>query len=157
MITPRFVRNHLPGCQACGQEVRPGVGRDRQGELLDIQLGQRDTQNLRVRDADRVERDIDATRLIDHGLEMLVQGLLVESVDLGRLSGSAGGSEVLSDRFDRWPLAPGEKQLRPLRRKGTRDSAADRASGSVDHRNLVLQHHLWFLSVPGWPFSRCAR
>jgi hypothetical protein len=43
------------------------TSRDRQGELLDIQLDQGHT-NLRIRDPDRVERDIDAARLVDHGL-----------------------------------------------------------------------------------------
>jgi hypothetical protein len=68
MDHPRFIRDHPPGRQARGQEVRRSVGRDRQGELLDIQLDQRHTHNLRIRDPDRVERDIDAARLIDHGL-----------------------------------------------------------------------------------------
>src|SRR5260370_21480442 len=80
---------------------------------------------------------------------MLVQGLLVESVYLRRVGGSAGGNDVLGDRFDGCQVAPGEKKLGPLTRKGACDRAADRASGSVDHRNLVLQHHLWFLSLPG--------
>jgi hypothetical protein len=114
---PRFVRNHPPGRHACGQEVRRRVGRDRQGELLDIQLDQRHTQNLRPRHPNRVERDIDAARLINHGLQMLVHSLLVESVDLRRLGGSAGGNDVLSDRFDRCPEAPGEKKRGPLARK----------------------------------------
>jgi hypothetical protein len=73
---------------------------------------------------------------------MLVHGLSVESVDLRRLGGSAGGNDVLGDNFDGCPETPGEKKLGPLRRKGACDSAADRASGSVDHRNLVFQHHL---------------
>src|SRR6266566_10013927 len=80
---------------------------------------------------------------------MLVHGLLVESIDLRRLGGSAGGNNVLGDNFDGCQVAPGEKKIGPLSRKGACDSAADRASGSVDHRNLVRQHHLWFLSVPG--------
>jgi hypothetical protein len=80
---------------------------------------------------------------------MLVHSLLVESVDLRRLGGSAGGIDFLGDRVDRCPVAPGEKELGPLSRKGACDGAADPASPSVDHRNLVLQHHLWFLSVPG--------
>src|SRR5438874_2012291 len=81
---------------------------------------------------------------------MLVYGLLVEGVDLRRLGGSAGGDDVLGDRFDGCHVAPGEKQIGPLRRKGACDGAADGASGSVDDRNLVLQHHLWLPSVPGW-------
>lgn len=37
-------------------------------ELLSIQLDQRHTHNLRIRNPDGVERNIDAARLIDHGL-----------------------------------------------------------------------------------------
>jgi hypothetical protein len=81
---------------------------------------------------------------------MPVHSQLVERVDLGRLGGSAGGNDVLGDRFDRCPEASGEKEPGPLGGEGARDRAADRASGAVDHRNLVLQHHLWCLSVPGW-------
>ena len=120
------------------------MGRDRQGELLDIQLDQRDTEKLRIGDADRVERDVDAARLVDHGLQMLVHRLLVERVDLRRLGGSAGGLDVLGDDFDWCQVAPGEKELGALGREGACDRTADRASRSVDHRNLVLQHHLWF-------------
>src|SRR6266404_9598455 len=79
---------------------------------------------------------------------MAVHGLFVERVDLCRRGESSAGNDLLGDSFDGCPVAPGEKKLGPLARKGACDSAADRASGSVDHRNLVLQHHLWFLSVP---------
>ena len=82
---------------------------------------------------------------------MRVHSLLVESVDLRRLGGSAGGNDVLRDRFDRCPEAPGEKERGPLARKGARDSTADCPAGSVDHRDLVLQQHLWF------PFGICRR
>src|SRR5262245_35154222 len=77
---------------------------------------------------------------------MLVDGLLVESVDLGRRGGSSGGNDFLGDRFDGRSLAPGKKEPGPLARKGARDCAADRASGSVDHRNLVFQHHSGLLA-----------
>src|SRR5438477_11068535 len=80
---------------------------------------------------------------------MPVHGLLVQSVDLRSLRGSAVGNDPLGDGFDGCQVAPGEKKIGPLRRKGVCNSAADRAAGSVDHRNLILQHHLWFLSVPG--------
>jgi hypothetical protein len=59
---------------------------------------------------------------------MLVHGLLVESVDLRRLGGSAGGNDFLGDNFDGCQVAPGEKKIGPLRRKGACDSAADRVS-----------------------------
>src|SRR5579863_7026671 len=77
---------------------------------------------------------------------MLVHSLLVESIDLRRLGGAAGGNDVLSDRFDRRQFAPGEKNLRPLACEGA-CGAADVASGTVDHCNFVLQHHVRFLSV----------
>ena len=148
---PRPVRDHAPGGQARGQEVRRRVGRDRQRELLDVQLDQRHAQDRRVRDPDRVERDVDPARLVDHGLQVPVHGLLVERVDLRRLGGSAGGDDVLGDRLDRRQPAPGEEHLGPLAREGAGDGAADRAAGSVDHRHLVLQHHLL---VPFWPVVR---
>jgi hypothetical protein len=44
---------------------------------------------------------------------VLVHGLLVERVDLRRLGGSAGGNDLLGDRFDRCQAAAGEKQLGP--------------------------------------------
>src|SRR5262245_35832437 len=75
---------------------------------------------------------------------MLVHSLLVESVDFRRLSGSAGGYDLLSDTFDRYTAAPGEKKLGPLARKGACDSTADCASGSVDHCVLVLKQHRIF-------------
>src|SRR5258708_26537949 len=73
---------------------------------------------------------------------MLTHSLLVESVALRRLGGSAGENDSPGDNFDGRPGASREKKLGPLTRKGTRDSAADPASSSVDHRNLVLEHHL---------------
>jgi hypothetical protein len=79
---------------------------------------------------------------------MLVHGVLVESVYLGGLGVSAGGDDVLGDRFDRCTLAPCEKERGPLGREGARDRAADGASGSVDHRDLVLQHHLGSFRCP---------
>jgi len=73
---------------------------------------------------------------------MLVQRLLIESVQLRRVGGSASGMDFLGDDFDERQASPGEKQPGPLARKGTRDGATDRASGPVDHGNLVLQKHL---------------
>src|SRR6266568_5842434 len=73
---------------------------------------------------------------------MLVYSLLIESVDLRRLSGSAGGNDFLGNSFDGFLAASREKKLGPLTRKGLRDSAANPASGPVDHRNLILEHNL---------------
>ena len=119
MITPDLFATIRRAASPRGQEVRRRVGRDRQGELFDPQLDQRDTQNLRTRDADRVERDIDAARLVDHRLQMPVHGLLVEGVDLRRLGGSAGGNDFLGEastgargRPVRNSLAPSDAKAR---------------------------------------------
>src|SRR5262245_41462485 len=77
---------------------------------------------------------------------MRVHSLLVESVDLRSLGGSASGHDFLGDSFDGCQFVPGQKDLCPLGRNGAYDSAAAPPSGSVDHRNLVLQQHIWFLS-----------
>jgi hypothetical protein len=146
----RRVRDHPAGREACGQEVRRYVASKRHGELLEIQVDQWHTQNLRIRDPDRVERDIDAARLTDDGLQMLVDSLLVERVNLRRLSGSTGGNDVLGNRLDRCTVMPSEKNLSPLVRKGACDSTADPTAGSVDHRHLVLENHLWLRSMLGW-------
>ncbi len=78
---------------------------------------------------------------------MRVDGPLVERVHLRRLGGSAGGDDLLGDGGDGCPAAPGEEELGPLGGEGACDGAADRASGAVDHRDLVLQHHLGSSSV----------
>jgi hypothetical protein len=44
-----------------------------------------------------------------------VHGLLVESVDLRSFGGSAGGNDVLGESFDGFQVAPGEKEIGPLR------------------------------------------
>ncbi len=139
---PRFVLHHAPCGQARGQKVRSRITRDGQGELLDIHLDQGGTQYRLRRHADRVERDIDAPRFVDHRLQMLVHRLLVQGVDLRRLGGAAGRMDFRGNGFHRLAFAPGQKQRGAFLRKSARDSAADRAAGSVNHRNLVFQHHL---------------
>jgi hypothetical protein len=50
-----------------------------------------------------------------------------------------------SDRFDRRPPSPSEKNLGPLARQSARDSTANPASGSVDHCSFIFQQHGRFL------------
>jgi hypothetical protein len=47
-------------------------------------------------------------------------------------------SRLNISRKDGFPVASGEKKLGPLARKGASDSAADRASASVDHATLFF-------------------
>ena len=67
--------------------------------------------------------------------------MFVERVDLRCLGGSARRNDVPGDCIDGRPPAAGEKQDGPLAGKGARDGAADCPSASVDHRDLVLEHH----------------
>src|SRR5262245_60851274 len=99
--------------------------------------GRRPTTRM-PRGASSADSTYQAGRFIDHELQMAVHGLLIESVDFGRLGGSAGEHDFLGDNLDRCHMATGEKQLSSLARKRTCDGAADGASSSVDHRNLVL-------------------
>src|SRR4029453_14522531 len=121
------------------------------GELLHAQLDKRRT-NFRIGDADRVERDVDAACLVDHGLEVPADASFVEGVDFRCLGGSSGGDDVFGHSLHGRLLAPGEKEPGSLARECACDSAADCASGSVDHRNLVLEHsgHSW------WPPTRAS-
>jgi hypothetical protein len=70
---------------------------------------------------------------------MPVHGLLVESVDLRRLGGSAVGNDFVGDTFDWRLLTPGEKNARPRAGKSACDSASSSASRSVDDGDLVIQ------------------
>jgi hypothetical protein len=79
---------------------------------------------------------------MDHGPEMLVHGLFIESIYLRRLDKAAGGGYLLCDIVERRPAASGEKERCPLPSEGARHSTADRASGSVDHCNLVFEHNV---------------
>src|SRR5262245_34394825 len=72
---------------------------------------------------------------------MPVHGLFVESVDLRCLGGTSGGHNFPGHGVNLYQVAPGEKQPGPLARKGTCDSVADRAAGSVDHSVLILKRH----------------
>ena len=80
--------------------------------MLDIHLHQRHT-SPRIREADGVEGDVDAARLVGHRLQVPVHCLLVESVDPRSPGGSAGGNDILGDTFDGCQVAPGEKQIGP--------------------------------------------
>src|ERR1700674_1444473 len=80
---------------------------------------------------------------------MLVYSLLIKGVHLRRLGGSAGRNDFFGDKCDGCPLSPGKKERGPLARKSVCDSTTDRTSGSVDHGNLVFQHHI----SPSWGAS----
>jgi hypothetical protein len=78
---------------------------------------------------------------------MLVNSLLVERVDLRRLGRSTGGPDLLGDDLDWFQGSPRQEERGSFAREGAGDGTANGTAGSVDHRNLVFQHHRRFLSV----------
>jgi hypothetical protein len=132
--------DHVPRGQARGEEVRRRVARDRQREQLGVQLGERPAEDRRVRDADRVERDVHAPGPLDDGPQVRRHRRLLERVDLRRLRGPAGGGDLPGDLVHRRLPPPGEEDPRTLGREGACHRTADRATGAVDHRDLVRQH-----------------
>jgi hypothetical protein len=132
---------HAPGRGGRGDEVRARVEGDRAGEVVGGQLGQRPAARGRP-GADRVERDVDASRPLDHGVEVLLHGPLVQCVDLRRLRDAAGGDDRLGDGIHLRRIPAGQEEPGALASERAGDCGADRASGGVDHGGLVLEQHL---------------
>jgi hypothetical protein len=99
-----------------------------------------------VRDTDGVERDVDPTRARRHRVGVLVDGSLVEGVDLRCLGPASGGGNLMRYPVELAPGTPGEEDRRSLTCEGPGDGAADRTTASIDHSGLVLQQHLSLLS-----------
>src|SRR5262245_11368486 len=72
---------------------------------------------------------------------MPVHSLLIKRVQFCHLGRSASGDDSITNDLDRGRVKAGEKEIGPFASKGTRHSAADGASGPVDHRHFVVQHH----------------
>ena len=106
-------------------------------DLLDRQLGEGRARH--VREGHGVQRDVDSARLCRHGVGVLGDGALVEHVDLRHVGRIA---DVVRHRLEPGPRAAGEVDAGAGTRERTRDGAADRPAAAVDHRGLVLQHHL---------------
>ncbi len=81
-------------CRAAALEVRNCVhgGHDRLLEVFEGHLGER--RSLYVPDRDEVEGDVDTSSTRDHGVSVLVDGLLVDGIDLRRLSHSSSGADL---------------------------------------------------------------
>ena len=105
---------HVPGRGGRRDEVGTGVEGDRPRERVDAELGQREALR-RGAWADRVERDVDASRSLDHVGEVLLHGVHVQRVDACRLGDAAGGDDVLGDRVQLRQVAPVRKSRAPSR------------------------------------------
>ena len=105
-------------------------------DLLDGQVGEKRAR--RVREGHGVQGDVDSAGVGRHGVGVLDDGALVERVELRHVGGVA---DVVRDRLEPGPAAPGEVDVGARTRERTRDGAADRPAAAVDHRGLALQHH----------------
>jgi hypothetical protein len=90
---PRSLRDHVPRRRPCGQELRPHGGHDRPLEVFERHLGERRPLNVFVRD--EVERDLDASGPLGHGVDLPVDCRLVEGIDPCRLGHSSRGADLL--------------------------------------------------------------
>src|SRR5918997_550273 len=89
----RALSDHAPRHCPRGQELRPRSDRDRACEILERHLVQR--LALDILHADGVEQNIDPPRRLGYSADVLLNGLLVQSIDLCRLCHSSGGTNRL--------------------------------------------------------------
>jgi hypothetical protein len=73
----------------------------------------------------RVEGDVDASGLLGHGVGVLLDGFLVQSVDLRHLGDSPRGGDLVGHLVERLPGATGEEDVCPLAGEGTGNRTAD--------------------------------
>jgi hypothetical protein len=112
-------------------------GGDGTDEVGDGHVDQRGP--LHVPAGDEVERHVEAAGLGGPGVRVLVDGLLVEGVDLGDLGLPASGGGVGGDRLEGVAGAPGQEDPGALTGEGAGHLAADRPAGPVDDGALALQ------------------
>jgi hypothetical protein len=91
-----------------------------------------------VRDADGVERNIDAPRLIYDGLQMAVHGAFVESVYLSRFGPPSCIHDPLSNCVNLAEVTAGQEHSRTFPRECSGNGRANCSTASVDHGNLIL-------------------
>src|SRR5215212_8564209 len=142
---PRSLRDHVPCCCPGGQELCPHGGHDRPLEVFEGHLGER--RPLDVPDRDEVEGDVDTSSARGHSVSVLVDGLLVEGIDLRRLGPSSSGADLLGHLLEALKGTTGEEDLGPLAGEGTGDRTTNLSSASVDDGVLVLEQH----SRPPYP------
>jgi hypothetical protein len=100
---------------------------------------------MRVRVGDQVEGDVDAAGSGRHLVRVLVDRLLVERVELGRLGRSPGGPDLVGHRLEARARAAGQEHPGALAAERASDGAADRSGAPVDDGDLVLEQHVCLL------------
>jgi hypothetical protein len=102
--------------------------------VLQSQLGE--WRALDVRDADRIQRDVDAAGLGRDGVGVLGHRFFIERIDLRHVSGNFTG-----DLVERGAGATGEENPGALTGECARHRAAYRACAAVDDRRLAFKQH----------------
>jgi len=105
------------------EEMRSYVGSDGIRVVLEGQLHER--CSLHVKDADGVERDVNAARYGRHRIGVLVDGLFVKGVDLRCLGHSACSGDILGHRIELRQCATGQEDLCSLSGEGAGYCIAD--------------------------------
>jgi hypothetical protein len=131
----------VPGGGGRGDEVGAGVEGDRAGEGVAGQLRQGYAVGRGAR-ADGVERDVNTSRSLDHGVEVLLHGFLVKSVNLCCLSDAASSNNFLGDSLHLRHVTSCQEKPCPLACESPGDGAANRAPSSIDHGGFVFKQHL---------------
>ena len=121
----------MTGGRPRGQERRPHGGHNRPFVVFQRHLGQRGPLHVAVRD--QVEGHVDASGIRRHSVGMLIDRLLVERIDFGRLGQPTGRANLLGDLLEPRPGAASEEDSRPLAGEGPDDRTANRPAPSVDH------------------------
>ncbi len=121
---------HAPRRGGRGDEVRVGVEGDWAGEVAGGQLGDGGAIGRGTR-TDGVERDVQASGSLDHGVEVLVHGLRVKSIHVCRLGGTARRDDVIGDGIRLRRVASRQKEPGALACKGPGYGSANRACGSI--------------------------
>jgi RNA polymerase sigma factor (sigma-70 family) len=133
--------DHAPCCRPCGQEVGSQIGGNREGEVLQRQINHRDAVNARLRNPDGVDGDINASRFSDHVVGMLFDRLLIESIHMSRFDLATESHNFLGDSVEGSSSPTSQKDSGSFTGKGSRNSATNGSSRSVDDGIFLLKQH----------------
>jgi hypothetical protein len=129
----------VPGGRRGGDELGLHGGGDGLEELLEGELPQR---LLDVAQPDDVDRDVEPARLGDQAVDQVLHRPLVERVDHGGPRPAAAGTDLPGHRSQLRLRTTCELDQRTGSSEVARDGATDRAAGTIDHGDLVLEQHV---------------
>ena len=110
-------------------------------EALNRELDERQALNSRLRDPDRVERDIDGTVLLHDGGGVAFDRLLVQPVNAVCLGCPAAPGDIPRHRVQRRWIAAGQEHPRSFAREGPGQSATPERSPRRSRRRARSAAH----------------